>query len=88
MVDPLVGRVRAAGLGHQWHQDGFSRQAGGFHHVVVPFPCIFAFQTAGDASEALPFGLTIDGLQHWTLIYLGLSSLVFVVVWVVGYLRR
>ncbi len=56
--------------------------------MVVPFPCIFAFQTAGDASEALPFGLTIDGLQHWTLIYLGLSSLVFVVVWVVGYLRR
>jgi hypothetical protein len=61
----------------------------------VVFPClqtfafqIFAFQTAGDASQVLPFGWTIDGLQRWTLIYLGLSSLVFVVVWVVGYLRR
>ena len=54
------------------------------------FPCLqtFAFQTAGDASQVLPFGWTIDGLQRWTLIYLGLSSLVFVVVWVVGYLRR
>jgi hypothetical protein len=26
--------------------------------------------------------------QQWTLIYLGLSSLGFVVVWFVGYLRR
>jgi len=54
----------------------------------VPFPCNLAFQTAGDAGAALPFGLTIESLQRWTLIYLGLSSLVFVVVWVVGYLRR
>ena len=52
------------------------------------FPCTLAFQTAGDAGVALPFGLTIESLQRWTLIYLGLSSLVFVVVWVVGYLRR
>lgn len=54
----------------------------------MPFPCTLAFQTAGDASQALPFGFTIDGLQRWTLIYLALSSLGFVVVWVVGYLRR
>jgi hypothetical protein len=27
-------------------------------------------------------------LQNWTLIYLGLSSLACVVVWVVGFLRR
>jgi hypothetical protein len=27
-------------------------------------------------------------LQTWTLVYLGLSSLAFVVVWVLGYLRR
>jgi hypothetical protein len=54
----------------------------------VPFPFTLAFQTAGDVGEALPFGLTIEALQRWTLIYLGLSSLVFVVVWVVGYLRR
>jgi hypothetical protein len=46
-----------------------------------------ALQTAGDAG-ALPFGLTMDSLQQWTLVYLGLSSLVFVVVWLVGYLRR
>ena len=26
--------------------------------------------------------------QQWTLIYLGLSSLGFVLVWLVGYLRR
>ncbi|MFM7235829.1 MAG: cytochrome B6 [Cyanobium sp.] len=54
----------------------------------MPFPFTLAFQTAGDVGEALPFGLTIEALQRWTLIYLGLSSLVFVVVWVVGYLRR
>jgi hypothetical protein len=27
-------------------------------------------------------------IQTWTLVYLGLSSLAFVVVWVVGYFRR
>jgi hypothetical protein len=47
-----------------------------------------AFQTAGDASETLPFGLSMAGLERWALVYLALSSLVFVVVWVVGYLRR
>ncbi len=55
---------------------------------VVRFPSTLAFQTAGDASQALPFGLTMDGLERWALVYLGLSSLVFVVVWLVGYLRR
>lgn len=47
-----------------------------------------ALSTAGEASEALPFGLSMGELQTWTLVYLGLSSLAFVVVWVVGYLRR
>lgn len=56
--------------------------------AALPLPSTLAFQTAGDAGQALPFGLTIDSLQRWSLIYLGLSSLVFVVVWVVGYLRR
>jgi hypothetical protein len=56
--------------------------------VFVPFPSTLAFQTAGDAETALPFGLTMAGLERWALVYLGLSSLVFVVVWVVGYLRR
>jgi hypothetical protein len=44
--------------------------------------------TAGEATEALPFGLSMGELQNWTLVYLGLSSLAFVVVWVLGYLRR
>jgi hypothetical protein len=48
-----------------------------------------ALLTAGDAADGLlPFGWDIASLQKWTLIYLGLSSLAFVVVWVVGYLRR
>jgi hypothetical protein len=47
-----------------------------------------AFRTAGEAADGLPFGWDIATLQQWTLIYLGISSLAFVVVWVVGYLRR
>jgi hypothetical protein len=54
----------------------------------VRFPSTLAFQTTGDAGQALPLGLTMDGLERWALVYLGLSSLVFVAVWVVGYLRR
>jgi hypothetical protein len=54
---------------------------------VVPRGLPLALQTAGDAG-ALPFGLTMDSLQQWTLLYLGLSSLVFVAVWLIGYLRR
>ena len=46
------------------------------------------FSTAGDAANGLLFGWDIATLQKWALIYLGLSSLAFVVVWVVGYLRR
>ena len=46
------------------------------------------FSTAGDAAKGLLFGWDIATLQKWALIYLGLSSLAFVVVWVVGYLRR
>ncbi len=58
------------------------------HLGFVRFSSSFAFQTAGDAGQALPFGLTMDGLERWALVYLGLSSLVFVAVWLVGYLRR
>ncbi len=47
-----------------------------------------AFSTAGDAAQSLIFGWNIADLQKWTLIYLGASSLAFVVVWVVGLLRR
>ncbi|MEB3207789.1 MAG: cytochrome B6 [Synechococcus sp.] len=46
------------------------------------------FSTAGDAVNGLLFGWDIVTLQKWALLYLGLSSLAFVVVWVVGYLRR
>lgn len=48
-----------------------------------------ALQTAGDAGDGLlVFGLDMASLQKWTLIYLGLSSLAFVLVWVIGFLRR
>jgi hypothetical protein len=46
------------------------------------------FSTAGDAANGLLFGWDIATLQKWAFVYLGLSSLAFVVVWVVGYLRR
>jgi hypothetical protein len=49
---------------------------------------ILAFSTAGDVANGLPFGWDIAGLQKGVLIYVGLSSLAFVVVWVVGFLRR
>jgi len=49
---------------------------------------LLALSTAGEANGALPFGLEMADLQRWTLIYLGLSSLAFVAVWVVGFLRR
>ena len=49
---------------------------------------LFAFSTAGDAEPGLVFGYDIATFQKWALIYLVLSSLGFVAVWVVGYLRR
>ncbi|MEB3331891.1 MAG: cytochrome B6 [Synechococcaceae cyanobacterium] len=52
-------------------------------------PLPLAFSTAGDAADGLlPFGLDITTLQRGTLVYLGLSSLAFVLVWLIGYLRR
>ena len=56
----------------------------------VPVPLFFplAYATAGDAANGLLNGWDIDTLQRWTLIYLGVSSLAFVIVWLVGYLRR
>jgi len=56
--------------------------------IAPPAPLPLAFRTAGDAADGLPFGWDITTLQQGTLLYLGLSSLAFVVVWVVGYLRR
>ena len=49
---------------------------------------LFAFSTAGDAANGLMFGWEIATLQKWALIYLGVSSLAFVVVWIVGAIRR
>jgi hypothetical protein len=50
---------------------------------------VFAFQTAGDVVDGFRlFGFDIADLQQGTLIYLGLSSLAFVAVWIVGALRR
>jgi hypothetical protein len=55
--------------------------------LAVPLP--LALQTAADAAAGVSlFGLDIASLQQWTLIYLGLSSLAFVLVWVIGFLRR
>ena len=46
------------------------------------------FQTAGDLPDgSLPFHWDVSNPQTWTLIYLAVSSLAFVIVWLVGYLR-
>ena len=47
----------------------------------------FAFTTAGDAADGLLFGWEIATIQKWVLIYLGVSSMAFVLVWLVGALR-
>jgi len=47
----------------------------------------FAFTTAGDAADGLLFGWEIATIQKWVLIYFGVSSLAFVLVWLVGALR-
>ena len=52
----------------------------------MPLP--LAFTTAGDAANGLRFGWEIATVQKWTLIYLGLSSFLFVLVWVIGGFRR
>lgn len=49
---------------------------------------LFAFSTAADTANGLVFGIDIATFQKWALIYLGVSSLAFVVVWVVGAFRR
>ena len=45
------------------------------------------FTTAGDAADGLLFGWEIATVQKWAPIYLGVSLLAFVVVWLVGALR-
>ena len=50
----------------------------------MPF---FAYATVGDPGP-MPFDLNLAGLQNGVLLYLGLSGLVFMVIWIVGYVRR
>lgn len=50
--------------------------------------CLIGLSTASDATDGLVFGWDITTIQNGVLIYLGVSSLAFVVVWVLGYLRR
>ena len=45
------------------------------------------FSTAGDAADGLLFGWEIATVQKWTLVYLGMSLLAFIVVWLVGAFR-
>ena len=49
---------------------------------------LLAFSTAGDAANGLLFGWEIATVQKWALIYLGVSSLAFLFVWIFGALRR
>ena len=56
--------------------------------ALIVSPVVLAFASTGDGVAGLPFGWTIDGLQNSVLIYLGLSYLAFVIVWLVGFLRR
>lgn len=56
--------------------------------ALIVSPAVLAFASTGDGVDGLPFGWTIDGLQNGVLVYLGLSSLAFVIVWLVGFLRR
>ena len=73
----MDGRAAVVGFGFQALL-GFSTVVG----------TVVGFSTAGDAANGLLFGWDIAEMQKWALIYLGLSSMAFVVVWVVGYFRR
>ena len=60
----------------------------GLMPTLLGFTGLFAFSTAGDAANGLLFGWDIATLQKWALIYLGASSLAFILVWVIGFFRR
>ena len=68
--------------------DGRAAVVGFGFQSLLGVSSVFGFSTAGDAANGLLFGWDIADMQKWALIYLGLSSMAFVVVWVVGYLRR
>ncbi|MCP9940622.1 cytochrome B6 [Synechococcus sp. Cruz CV12-2-Slac-r] len=48
------------------------------------FTSLIAYATAGDPG-ALPFGLDMVNLQNSALLYLGLSGLVFIIIWILGF---
>ncbi|MCP9811042.1 cytochrome B6 [Synechococcus lacustris] len=48
---------------------------------------IFAYATVGDPGD-LPFGLDMASMQNGALFYLGLSSLVFILIWLIGFRKR
>lgn len=56
--------------------------------ALACFSPLLAYATAGDAANGLLFGWDIATLQKWALIYLGASSLAFILVWVIGFFRR
>lgn len=49
---------------------------------------IFGFSTAGDVADGLLLGLDIITLQQWAVLYLAISVLAFVLVWLLGALRQ
>ena len=56
--------------------------------MLIRTTAYLAFSTAGDVANGLPFGWDVADLQRGVLIYLGISSLAFVLVWGLGFLRR
>ncbi|MDA0291816.1 MAG: cytochrome B6 [Cyanobacteria bacterium] len=48
------------------------------------FASLIAYATTGEPG-ALPFGLDMVNLQNSALIYLGLSGLVFIIIWILGF---
>ncbi|MBJ7363349.1 MAG: cytochrome B6 [Synechococcus sp. SupBloom_Metag_053] len=48
------------------------------------FASLIAYATTGDPG-ALPFGLDMVNLQNSALLYLGLSGLVFIIIWILGF---
>lgn len=52
--------------------------------LEMGFTSLIAYATAGDPG-ALPFGLDMGNLQNSALLYLGLSGLVFIIIWILGF---
>ena len=80
----MAGKDLAWGL----DMDGRAAVVGFGFQSLLGVSSVLGFSTAGDAANGLLFGWDIADMQKWALIYLGLSSMAFVVVWVVGYFRR